>query len=481
MSDLVLPYLSMTELAQAFRDGSLSPLEVTERLLARIEALERGLNAFRLVCPERALAAAKAAQTALAAGQDLGPLQGIPFAAKDLFNVRGLPTSAGSRLLESGKAEEDSRVVNKLLQAGMVLLGKTNTVQFAYGGVGINHDHGTPVNPWSRTHLVPGGSSSGSAVAVAAGEAPLGLGTDTGGSVRIPSSFCGLTGLKTTVGRISRAGVYPLSQTLDSVGPLVRTVEDAALVFKALQGQDPADETTLGIIPQDPLSGLKEGVKGMRLAFAESVFWDGVDPEVEAAVRETGRVFQDLGARVESLDFKVAREVVESRVQALVLSAEAYTNNQTLVEESYDRLDEIIAPRLLLGKEVTASQYLGAKAEMMRLRKEAVREMTGLEALLVPTTILPPPPAAQVDQDPEAYIKANLACLQNTSIGNSLGLCGLSIPCGFTAQGLPMGLMIYGRPFEEGLILRIGQAYQAATDWHLRRPDLSWAKEEEGP
>jgi len=478
MADQSLPFLSIAELARAYRSGSLSPLEVTENLLARIEALEGSLNAFRLVCRERALAAAKAAETALAAGQDLSPLQGIPFAVKDLFDVRGMPTSAGSRLRESGRADRDATAVNKLLRAGMVLLGKTNTVQFAYGGVGINHDHGTPHNPWSRTHHAPGGSSSGSAVAVAAGLAPLALGTDTGGSVRIPSSFCGLTGLKTTVGRVSRAGVYPLSWTLDSVGPLVRTAEDAALVLEALQGQDLADETTLGVIPQDPLSGLDQGVKGLKLAFAESVFWEGVDPEVAGAVREAGRVLRDLGAGLESIGFPVAQKVMESKVQALVLSAEAYKVNRVLVEESYDRLDPVIAPRLLLGKEVTVSQYLEAKEEMMRLREEAGRLMTGVDALLVPTTIRPAPEVAQADRDRETYTAANLASLQNTSVGNSLGLCGLSLPCGFTSQGLPVGLMIYGRPFQEGMILRIGRAFQEATGWHQRRPDLSWAGSE---
>ena len=202
------------------RTGGLSPVELVERFLDRISALDPTLNAFRLVCPERALTQARAAEAALKAGLSSGPLHGIPYAAKDLFDAQGLPTTAGCRLLADNIAVEDSVAIRRLTQAGMILLGKTNTVQFAYSGIGINHDHGTPHNPWHRVHHVPGGSSSGSGVAVAAGLVPMALGSDTGGSVRIPASLCGTTGLKTTVGRVSRAGVYPLSWSLDSVGPL---------------------------------------------------------------------------------------------------------------------------------------------------------------------------------------------------------------------------------------------------------------------
>ncbi len=232
MTDSDIHYETIAELGRRLRTGELTPVTLTEALLARIEDLDGTLGAFQLVSADRALAAARAADTALAAGHDLGPLHGIPYAAKDLFDVSGLPTTAGTRLLDDNVADADSTVVARLSRAGMILLGKTKTVQFAYGGAGINRDLGTPHNPWHRTHHLPGGSSSGSAVAVAAGMAPAALGSDTGGSVRIPAALCGITGLKTTVGQVSRAGVYPLSWSLDSVGPLTRTVEDAALVRK---------------------------------------------------------------------------------------------------------------------------------------------------------------------------------------------------------------------------------------------------------
>src|SRR6185295_14788988 len=246
MTNTAIAFESIGSLADRIGSGRLSPVTVAEELLQRIEAIDGRLRSFIRVTPERALAQARAAESALKGGAALGILHGIPYAAKDLFDVKGFPMTAGTRLLAKRIAAQDSTAVHKLESAGMVLLGKTHTVQFAYGAPGINHDHGTPHNPWHPVPHAPGGSSSGSAVAVASGLVPMALGTDTGGSVRVPAALCGIVGLKTTVGRISRAGVYPLSGTLDSVGPITRSVEDAALVYQALQGSDPRDESTAG-------------------------------------------------------------------------------------------------------------------------------------------------------------------------------------------------------------------------------------------
>ena len=278
MKEAALAFESITNLSARIRAGQLSAVKVVEELLGRIGALDAQLHSFIRIMPERALAQAQAAESALRSGADPGSLCGIPYAAKDLFDVKGVPTTAGTHLLADNIAAEDSTVVRKLGAAGMVLLGKTHTVQFAYGAAGLNHDHGTPHNPWHPAPHAPGGSSSGSAVAVASGLVPMALGTDTGGSVRVPAALCGIVGLKTTIGRVSRSGVYPLSWTLDSVGPLTRSVEDAALVYQALQGADPRDASTTGIAPHDALRGLKDGVKGLRIAFGETVFFDDVDP-----------------------------------------------------------------------------------------------------------------------------------------------------------------------------------------------------------
>ncbi|MEE8395338.1 MAG: amidase [bacterium] len=475
MTDDPLHYQSLAALGRALRAGEVSPVELTEHAFRRIEKLDGRLGAFRLLSRERAMAEAHAAEGALGAGQDLGPLHGIPYAVKDLYNVKGLPTTAGTSLLANEIAAEDCAAVRKLTQAGMILLGKTNTVQFAYGGVGINHDHGTPHNPWNEIACTPGGSSSGSGVAVASGMAPMALGSDTGGSVRIPAALNGTTGLKTTVGRISRAGVFPLSWSLDTVGPLTRSVEDAALVYQALHGPDLADDTTLGRDPQDVLTGLNDGVRGLRIAFAEAAFWEGVDDELAAAVRETGKVFQQLGAQVGSIEFREAEQARLLNPRGLVIAAEAYTLNQKLVREQFDKLDPIVSNRLILGADVSASEYLQAMLDLKKARASAVRTLRDVDALLVPTTMAPALPVAEVDADRQTYAETNMKYLRNTAIGNILDLSGLSVPCGFTAQGMPIGLMIYGKPFDEDTVLRVGHAFQQATDWHRQTPPLAWA------
>jgi aspartyl-tRNA(Asn)/glutamyl-tRNA(Gln) amidotransferase subunit A len=474
MSDTPLHWQTISALSQSMRGGALSPVELAEHCLQRLEALDGTLHAFRLVTRERALAMARAAELARRAGQDVGPLHGIPYAVKDLFDVKGLPTTAGSNLLQDNIATADASAVRRLEQAGMILLGKTNTVQFAYGGVGINHHHGTPHNPWHRTHHVPGGSSSGSGVAVAAGMVPMALGSDTGGSVRIPAALCGTVGLKTTVGQVSRAGVFPLSWSMDSVGPLTRSVEDAALVYQCMQGTDPHDASTAGTRPQDVLTGLQDGVRGLRLVFAETVFWDQTDGEIVRAVRACGEVFANLGAHVGTMAFPEAAEAQALNPRGLVVAAEVYTLHQARIEKHLEQYDPIIAQRMMSGKHISATEYLNTTRAWTALQAKVQRTLGDVDALLVPTTMLPALHVATVDASMEAYTKHNLQYLRNTVIGNLLNLCGLSVPCGFTSQGLPIGLTIYGKPFQEDLILRIGYAFEQATNWHCQTPDLSW-------
>ena len=466
-------FQSIDELSAGLRRGEFTPLELVESFLSRIDTLDGELGAFRLLCGERALEEAEAAGAAIRAGRDIGPLHGIPFAVKDLYDVKGLPTSAGCPLLEDNIAARDATAVRRLLAAGMVLLGKTNTVQFAYGGAGINHHHGTPKNPWHAEPHLPGGSSSGSGVAVAAGMAPLALGSDTGGSVRIPAALCGITGLKTTVGQVSRAGVYPLSFSLDSVGPLGRSVKDTALVYAAMAGRDTEDESTAAATPADVMTDIDRGVEGLRIAFAESVFFEDADEEVERACRACGNVFESLGARVSSIAFEAAESARRLNPGGLIIAAEAYAVNRRLLDEHFDALDPVVAYRMIKGKDIPAHEYLQTTLDWKRLRAEALDAMRDIDALLCPTTMVPALPIAQVDESIETYSEANMKCLRNTAIGNILNLCGLSVPCGFTKKGLPVGLMIYGKPFDEATVLRVGNAFQQATDWHRRTPDLA--------
>jgi aspartyl-tRNA(Asn)/glutamyl-tRNA(Gln) amidotransferase subunit A len=470
-----LAFDSIATLGARIREGSLGPVALAEALLARIEALNPRLHAFIAVTRERALAEARAAELALRGGQDLGPLHGIPYAAKDLFDVRGVPTTAGTRLLAGNVAAEDAAVVHRLAAAGMVILGKTYTVQFAFGGVGVNHDQGTPHNPWHATPHVPGGSSSGSAVAVAAGLAPMALGSDTGGSVRLPAALCGTVGLKTTVGRVSRAGVYPLSWTLDSVGPLTRTVEDAALAYQAMQGSDLRDETTAGVAPHDAVATLRDGVRGLRLAFPETLFFDDVEPGVERAVREAGAVFRSLGALVQSVKLPEAAEAMAEQRRALAIAAEACAVNGRFLDQHFDALDPVVAHRMIGGRQLTAPDYFALLRQWADLRRRVVARLADVDALLVPTTPLAARPVDEVDRTRESYSQFNARYLRNTAVGNILALCGVSIPCGFTVEGLPIGLLVYAKPFHEDVALRVAYAYEQATEWHRRRPDLTWA------
>jgi aspartyl-tRNA(Asn)/glutamyl-tRNA(Gln) amidotransferase subunit A len=475
MTDATLPFESAAGLSARIRAGQLNPVACTEQLLGRIAALDKRLHSFIRVMPERALAQARAAESALKSGAELGPLHGVPYAAKDLFDVKGVPTTAGTHLLADNVAAQDCTVVRKLAAAGMVLLGKTYTVQFAYGAVGINHDQGTPHNPWHPLPHAPGGSSSGSAVAVAAGLVPMALGSDTGGSVRVPAALCGIVGLKTTVGRVSRAGVYPLSWTLDSVGPITRTVEDAALAYQALQGTDPQDGSTAGIGAHDASRGLKDGVKGLRLAFAETLFFDDVDREVEQAVREAGQVLRSLGAQFTAVAVPEAAAVWAEEKRPLLIAAEACATNRAFLDQHLEALDPVIAPRMLSGRTLSAPDYYALLRRYAGLREQVLWTLRDVDALIVPTTMAAAAPLAQIDRSFESYLDYNVKVHRNCGVGNILNLCAVSLPCGVTSAGLPIGLMIYAKPFAEDVALRVAYAYEQATPWHTRQPDLAWA------
>jgi aspartyl-tRNA(Asn)/glutamyl-tRNA(Gln) amidotransferase subunit A len=470
-----MQWSGIAKLAAALRTGEVTPVKLAELFLARIEALNASMHAFIAVTADRALAEARAAEAQMRAGLDLGGLHGIPYAAKDLFDVRGHATTAGTHLLANNVAQRDCAAVRKLARAGMTLLGKTHTVQFAFGGIGINHDHGTPHNPWSSTPLAPGGSSSGSAVAVASGLTPVALGTDTGGSVRTPAALCGTVGLKTTVGRISRADVYPLSWTFDSVGPLTRCVEDAAMVYQALRGADPDDDTTVGV-PQDDdaLANLKAGVKGLRIAFGETLFFDDVDAEIEHAVREAGAVLRALGAQVDSMAVPEVAEIMSEKRRTQVIAAEALVTNGRLIDERFDQLDPVVAHRMRTGRELSATDYFAALRQCSAIRERVKRTLRDVDALLVPATLSPSRPIAAIDASLQTYGETAFRYSRNTSIGNVLGLCAVVLPCGFTHDGLPIGLMVYAKPFDEALALRIAWAYEQATPWQHRRPDMGW-------
>ncbi len=470
MTDESFGFETIADLADAFASRRLSPVDYTTRLLARIETLDPALAAFVGLTRERALAEAAAAEAAIRRGEAAGPLAGVPYAAKDIFDVAGEATMAGTRLLAGNIAGEDCTVVRKLREAGMVLLGKTHTVQFASTIVGINHELGTPHNPWRREPHVPGGSSSGSAVAVAAGLAPMALASDTGGSVRAPAALCGTVGLKTTVGRVSRAGVFPLCPSYDSMGPLTRSVEDAALVYQVMNGPDPGDETTHQVERHDVMGDLKGGVTGLRLVFVEGVCSEKLDPEVDTAVRASGDVFRDLGAAVTAMAIPEFDQLSAMPERFAALNAEAYAANRRFLEEQAEDLDPVVL-WMAKGKDVDDGESRAVLEKLADLKARLMESLRDVDAVLVPITPIPAKPVDQVDADHGAFV-ARYG--RFTSLANLFGLTAVSLPCGFTAEGLPIGLMIHVKPFREEMALRVARAYEQATDWHRRRPDLTW-------
>jgi aspartyl-tRNA(Asn)/glutamyl-tRNA(Gln) amidotransferase subunit A len=457
-----LPFATLAELSAALESRRLSPVDLVDALLARIARRDSTLHAFVTVYGDEARLAAEGAERAFRSGHRLGPLHGIPVALKDLVELEGRVTTGGSKPWARRVSPLTATLARRVVEAGMIVLGKTHTVEFAMGGYGTNVELGTPWNPWDlRVHRTPGGSSSGSGVAVAAGLAPAAVGTDTGGSVRLPASFCGIVGLKVTVGRISTHGVLPLSTTLDTPGPMTRSVEDAALLFRALEGADPHDPRTRLEPPVDPMPSLRRGVGGLRLGVLSDSERAGTDAEVlrayDRAVDELGR----LGARIEPA--RLPRAFADYFAgTGRIMAPEGYHAVGALAEDPALPLDPNVRARILLGREVTARDYLEALRQQGQDQRAYAAATAELDAVITPTTRTPALPLAGLD---ETITPAHF-----TRMANYLGLCALAVPNGLTPAGLPTSLQIIGHPYAEATVLRIGWAYEQATEWHQRRP-----------
>lgn len=454
---------SAAELGQAIRTRSLSPVDAVDVLLGRVDRLEPKLQAFTEVFAADARLAAEGADRAIRSGHAVGPLHGVPVVLKDLIDLDGRITMGGSAAHRGRRAERTATIARRLIAQGMIVLGKTHTVEFAYGGWGTNQHLGTPWNPWDlETPRTPGGSSSGTGVAVAARLAPWGIGTDTGGSVRLPAAFCGLTGLKVTVGRVSTWGIVPLSTTLDTPGPLARTVEDAALLYEAISGPDPLDPATRGIQPDSPWAALNRGVRGLRLGRMPATERDGVAPDMLAAYDAALDVLARLGAEI--VDLALPFRFSDCVAMSGITNAEAYFVNGALAEDPAAQLGDAVRARILAGATVSAQDYLATLNRRAAMKLQYAAALEGIDALLTPTTECAAVALSEVD---EAHLPSRF-----TRFGNLLDLCALSLPDGFTASGLPLSLQIVCRGYDEAMALRIGQAYQQATDWHLRRPPV---------
>ena len=473
------------ELSEAFRRGDTTPTAVTEGYLARIGARDREVGAYLLVTREQALAAATEADARYRAGRPLGPLDGAPLAYKDLFCTRGITTTAGSRILERFVPPYDATVVDRLAAAGAVMLGKANMDEFAMGSSTEHSGFHPTRNPWDLTR-VPGGSSGGSAAAVAGGLAAGALGTDTGGSIRQPAAFCGIVGLKPTYGRVSRYGAIAFASSLDHVGPLALDVTDAAHLLQAIAGKDPLDATSIDAPVPDYVAGFAAGVAGLRLGVPDEYFIEGMDPEVEAAVRAAVDVLRGLGASVERVSLPTTKHALATYY--VIAPAEASSNLARYDGVKYglripgarDLIDMAsrtraagfgpeVKRRIMLGTYALSSGYYDAyygKAQRVRtlVRRDFDEVFGRVDLLVAPTS----PTVAFKHGEREDPLSMYLNDVF-TSPADMAGLPAVSVPCGFDGGGLPIGLQFIGRTLDEPAVLRAAHAYEQATAWHMRR------------
>ena len=470
MAAQALEEMTLAELAPRIASRVLSPVELADALLARTERLGGRLEAFITRLDDSVRTAAKAAEAEIASGTYRGPLHGVPFGAKDLFWTAGVETTSGSVVDAEFVPGEDAGVVTRLKEAGAIVGGKLNMTEFAFDPSGENVHHGTVHNPWAQDRLT-GGSSSGSGAVVAAGLMPLALGTDTGGSVRIPASLCGITGLKPTFGLVSRHGVTPLSWSMDHVGPMARSAEDAAIALNVLAGYDPRDTHSARTEARDYTMRLNDGIRGLRIGVPRELVWDAVDPEVEVGVKAAIAELEAQGASV--IEVSIPEFDYAPAVFSATIAGEAASVHRERVLANGDRFEPVVRLRIESGMFVSAAAYLQAQRVRALIVRRFAEVMERVDLLALPATAIAAPLPGQRRLSIKGTERPTLDLLLRLSRPfNLVGAPAISLPCGFNADGLPLGLQLVGRPFEDALVLRAAHAYQQATTWHLQRPPL---------
>ena len=460
-----LPFLSLSRLSELVGRRKVSPVEIVNALLDRIDRVDGSLHSYITVCRESALEAARRAERDIQAGRRRGPLHGLPISHKDISWTRGVRTTAHSRTLLDFVPEHDATHVARLSRAGMIMLGKTNTTEFANGGMEV---FGVARNPWNLSHYT-GGSSAGSASALAAGLAVAATGSDTGGSIRVPSSFCGIVGLKPTYGRVSRYGVIALSWSLDNAGPMARTVRDCALLLNAMAGFDPLDLSTARVRVPDFTADLKKSLKGVTLGVPQHHYYDGLDPEVDRAVRAALRELESQGARLEPVSLPRAGQLEPA--YTVIIATESFGAHAARLRRQAADYGARSRRRISSGAFYSAAEYQHALQVRRLWVAELDQVLQKVDALVMPTL-------------PHAAFTVEVQLQQpgppDTSWGtrqfNLSGHPALTIPCGFTRAGLPVGLQLAGKAFDEAMLFRVAHAYEEATSWHERRPAVKEAE-----
>ncbi len=460
-----LAFLDLAEAGRLVQTKEISPVELTRVCLDRIERLDPILKAFITVTAESALKEAQQAESEISKGYWKGPLHGIPLAVKDLLESAGVRTTAASAVLQDYVPQHDAYVLQRLRSAGAVMLGKLNLHEFAYGGSALISHFGATRNPWGTAHIT-GGSSSGSAAAVAAGLCYGAVGTDTAGSIRLPASCCGITGLKPTYGLVSARGVIPLSWSYDHVGPMTRTAADAALLLQAIASYDPQDFYCQKFPPVHYPKAIEEQAgkaASLQLAVARA-FWKELDHEVEAAVNSAVKILERLVSGVEDI-------ALSTDIDRTVMRCESFIFHQKYLPQDESKYHPETLRRIQSGADVTATQYVEVYRGLLRSRREALKMFEHIDLIVTPSCPLLPPTIAELEAAPQDLRKTELVMLRNTRPFNGLGLPAISVPCGFSQTGLPIGLQIAGAPGTEDKVLALAHAYQNATDWHKRRPE----------
>ena len=465
-----LHYLTISEAASLIESGRLSPVELVNAHLDRIEQTDDRLNSFVTLLADHAKAAAATAEAEIRSGNYRGVLHGIPIGLKDLYYTKGVRTTVGSKIMGDFVPDYDAAVTERFADAGAILLGKLQMHEFALGATSENPHHGPAHNPWD-TSRITGGSSGGSGSAVASGQCMAALGSDTGGSVRIPASACGIVGHKPTFGRISRVGVFPLSNSLDTVGPMTRSVTDAAIVMNAIAGYDERDQSCANRPDEDFTRLLGKDIGGLRIGIPQEYFYEMIDDEVRAAVLQAASKLEELGARVEECSIPALNDSIS--ISGTILLTEAAEIHLDNLRERADEFGADVRGRLEEGAMNPAVTYIAAQRARTEFNRAIAESMKTYDVLLAPTTAAPAPNIGEDIVEVGGQTEHKLALMPRlTRPHNICGIPTVSIPCGFSSDGLPIGMQLAARPFEDALALQVAYAYEQATDWHKRRPPV---------
>ena len=455
---------TIQQLSRQIRDRSISPLELTRDCLARIDQVNPTLNAFITVTADSALDQARRAEQEILRGEWRGPLHGIPVGLKDILDTAGVRTTAASALYKNRIPTEDAEVVRRLRAAGAIILGKQNLHEFAYGASSMISFFGEIHNPWDPTRIA-GGSSGGSAASVATGLGFAAVGTDTAGSIRLPAAYCGVVGLKPTYGRVSARGVVPLAWSYDHVGPIANSVYDAALMLQVLAGYDAADPASIDAAVPDFVIAFANPAPKLRIGVPRKFFFDDLHPEVAAAVEKAIEIFRGLHAEIRELKLEVSTD-------RKLASAEAYAYHETFVARSPELYQAATLARIQSGAKISASDALRASRDLQASRHAIGKIFDGVDVLLTPTVPIPPPAIADLREHPDNLRPQEMIMLRNTRPFNVWGNPAISVPCGFTKDGLPIGLQLAAAPWREDVVLQAALVYEQATEWHKRAPNV---------